>query len=67
MASIVSYKDIQEIERKLMEGLIDRAEYLITIRSELVNDLKELDSRIDKVAEDMRSAGINVNDILNNR
>lgn len=60
MASIVNYKDIQEIERNLVEGLIDRADYLITIRKELVSDLKELDSRIDQIAKDMRSIGIDV-------
>jgi outer membrane murein-binding lipoprotein Lpp len=60
MASIMNYKDIQELERKLMEGMIDRAEYLMAIRSELVSDLRELDSRIDQLAEDMRSAGIDV-------
>lgn len=60
MPSIVNYKDIQEIERNLVEGLIDRADYLITIRKELVSDLKELDSRIDQIAKDMRSIGIDV-------
>jgi prefoldin subunit 5 len=48
------------MEHIIVNDLVERGEYLMKIRSEMIEELKKLDLRIDQIAEEMRDAGIDV-------
>ena len=60
MSGIMDYIKLQSLESNIVNELVARANYLMSIRQEMVKDLKELDAKIDEIAMDMRNVGINV-------
>ena len=60
MSGMKDYVKLQDLERSIVNELVARGEYLMSIRQEMVKDLKELDAKIDEIAKEMRAAGINV-------
>ena len=60
MASIVDYSREQALEHIVINDLVERGEYLMNIRKEMINELKLLDARLDEIAREMQDAGIDV-------
>jgi mevalonate kinase len=61
MPSIIDYAKDQSMEHIIVNDLIEKLQYLMSIRFELFDDLKELDDRIDEIVDEMREAGVKVN------
>lgn len=60
MTGMKDYVKLQDLESNIVNELIARGEYLMSIRQEMVDELKQLDAKIDEIAAEIRAAGINV-------
>lgn len=58
MYSIVDYTQEQYLEHVLANDFVKRAQYLINVRCEMMDELKALDAKIDGIVQDMIDAGI---------
>lgn len=61
MSSIIDYAKDQSLEHIIVNDLIEKLQYLMSIKFELSNDLKELDNKINEIVDDMYNVGVEVN------
>lgn len=60
MCSIIDYTNSITAEQFIVEDLVDKANYLMSIRREMEDDLKELDARLDLISQELEEMGIEI-------